>query len=170
MKTIHIDAFDPKSVNAAIAELKAVKKEWKRKANVCSEMIATALADEINKNLDAIPFTDDIKDIKTHQPVPRNSFASAYAQGNRVYINGQEIAFIEFGAGIYHNQGVNNPLSEAVQFETGIGSYGKGNGNKKYWFIAHNLISCGTPAYMPIYEAIETIKPMIPTLVRQVFV
>ena len=170
MKTIRIDLSSRSSVNNAISELNNVKKEWQRKTNLCSEMIAAALADEIQKNLDAIPFTDDVKDVKTHQQVYRNTTASAYAVGNRVYIKGREIAFIEFGAGIYHNAGTDNPLSDAVSFDTAIGSYGKGKGNNKYWFIAHNLISCGTPAYMPIYNAIEAIKPQIPTLVRQVFV
>lgn len=170
MKTIRIEAFDKQSVESAISELRKVKDDWKRKANVCSEMIATALADEINKNLQSITMTDDLKDIKTHQPVPRTQPMAAEVSGNRVYIQGTDIAFVEFGAGIYHNSGVNNPLSQAVQFDTAIGSYGKGQGNKKYWFVAHNLISCGTPAYMPIQKAIEAVTPMIPTLVRQVFV
>ena len=169
MKTIHIEAFDKSSVDKAIEEVKAIKKEWQRKADLCSEMIAAALADEIQRNLDSIPYSDDLKDVKTHSPVYKNTFASAYAQGNRVYIKGQEIAFIEFGAGVYHNTGANNPLSKAVSFDTSMGSYGKGQGNKKYWFVAHNLISCGTPAYMPIQNAIEAIKAVAPTYIRQVF-
>ena len=170
MKTIHIEAFDKSSVDKAIEEIKTIKKEWKRKANLCSEMIAAALADEINKNLEAIPMTDDVIDVKTHTPQPVNWFAAAYPQGNRVLIKGHDIAFIEFGAGIYHNGSVNNPLSQAVQFDASIGSYGKGHGNEPYWFIAHNLISRGTPAYMPINNAIESIKPQIPMMIRQVFV
>ena len=170
MKTIHIEAFDKSSVDKAIEEVKAIKTEWKRKANLCSEMIAAALADEINKNLEAIPMTDDVIDVKTHTPKPVNWFAAAYPQGNRVLIKGHDIVFIEFGAGIYHNGSVNNPLSQAVQFDTSIGSYGKGHGNEPYWFIAHNLISRGTPAYMPINNAIEAIKPQIPMMIRQVFV
>ena len=170
MKTIRINAFKKSSVDKAIVALEAVKKDWQRKAKLCSEMIASALADEIQKNLDAIPMTDDLKDTKTHQAVPRRSALSAIATGNRVLINGEEIVFVEFGAGIYHNQGTQNPLSEAVQFDTNIGSYGQGKGNNKYWFVAHNLISSGTPAYMPIQEAIDAIKPQIPTMIRQVFV
>ena len=170
MKTVHVDVFDKSSLEKAIDELNAVKQEWQRKGNLCAEMIAAVLADEIQRNLDAITMTDDLKDIKSHQPVDSISAKQAYAQGNRVYIKGKEIVFVEFGAGIYHNSGVDNPLSQSVQFDTSIGSYGKGQGNKKYWFVAHNLISCGTPAYMPIYNAIEAVKPQIPTLVRQVFV
>lgn len=171
MKTIHIEAFDKSSVDKAIEEVKAIKKEWKRKANLCSEMIAAALADEINKNLSAITMTDDVIDVKTHQPAPINRFAMAYPQGNRIIIKGQDIAFIEFGAGIYHNGDINpNPLAMSVKFDTGPGTYGKSQGIKPYWFIAHNLISRGTPAYMPIQNAIDTIAPQVPTLVRSVFV
>jgi len=173
MKTVHIDLFDKDSVKNAIAEIEAVKAEWARKANLCAETIAAVLADQIDANLKAIPYTDDLINLKTHQVerrTPHTSIMVASAQGNRVYVDGMEVVFVEFGAGVYHNESVNNPLSEAVQFETDIGSYGKGQGLQPYWFVAHNLISRGTPAYMPIYRAIIAIKPEIPTLVRQVFV
>ena len=171
MKTITIDLFNKDSVNKAIAEIEAVKSEWERKAKVCSEMIAAMLADQIEANLDAIPYTDDMVDIKAHTPIPKNSPFGVYAYGNKVIVRGEEVAFVEFGAGVYHNgEGGKNPLSEAVQFDTLPGGYGKGQGIYKYWFVAHNLISRGTPAYMPIHNAIEAIKPLIPTAVRQVFV
>lgn len=170
MRTVKVEILDRESVAHAIRELKAVKLEWQRKADLCSEMIAAAITDEINKNLQEITMTDDLKDIKTHQATPRRQPMAAECSGNRIYIQGTDIVFVEFGAGIYHNASVDNPLSEAVNFDTDIGSFGNGQGNKKYWFVAHNLISCGTPAYMPIHNAIETIKPQIPTLCRGVFV
>lgn len=169
-----IDLCEADSIKNAVIELKATKREWERKANLCAEMIAAQLADMIQANLDAIPYTDDLKDTKTHQVVSMTtdrSILAASAHGNMVYVAGAEVVFVEFGAGVYHNgNGNNNPLSEAVEFDTDIGSYGKGQGNNKYWFVAHNLISCGTPMYMPIYRALLAIKPEIPTLVRQVFV
>ena len=173
MKTIHIDIGDPDSVKAAIAELKEVRAEWNRKANLLCETVAAMLSDEIENNYSAIPFSDDIKDISSHQATPRLPMYAVYAKGNTVIVeeNGGEVAFIEFGAGAYHNSsGRQNPLADKVSFDTAIGSFGLGNGNKKYWFIAHNKISCGTPAYMPIYNAIEAIKPQIPTIARGIFV
>ncbi len=170
MKTIRIDIADKSSVDSAIRELEAVKREWQKKANLCCEMIAAALADKISENLSNIPYSDDVFDLSTHQPTPTFPITGAMAVGNTVKVAGEEIAFIEFGAGVYHNDGRTNPLGEAVQFDTTPGSYGLGNGLKPFWFIAHNLISYGTPAYMPIYNAIEAIKPQIPTIVRQVFV
>lgn len=171
MRTIKIHLDSRTSVKHAVWELQWIKEDWQRRTNLCAEMIAAALADEIQKNLDAIPYTDDIKDVKAHAVVPKRTDLTATAIGNRITISGEEVVFVEFGSGAYYNgTGGRNPLGDAVAFDTDIGSYGKGNGNKKYWFIAHNLISCGTPAYMPIYNAIEAIKPQIPTLVRQVFV
>lgn len=173
MKTVYIDIGDANSVRNAIAELKEVRAEWLRKANILCETVAAMLADMIANNLGEIPFSDDLKDIKTHEATPRIPMYASYARGNTVIVeeNGGEIAFIEFGAGIYHNSsGRNNPLAEKVAFDTGIGSYGQGQGNKKYWFVAHNVISCGTPAYMPIYNAIEAIKPQIPTIAREIFI
>lgn len=172
MKTIRIEALDKQSVDKAIMELRAVKKEWERKAKLAEEEVAKVLAELISNNLSAIPYTDDLIDLKTHQEVPEKDIIASYAKGNTVYVESltekSEVAFVEFGAGIYH-AGTGNPLSEAVQFNTEIGSYGKGHGLQPYWFVAHNLISRGTPAYMPIYNAIQDLKPMIPAIVRGIF-
>lgn len=169
MKTISVNVCDRLSVNKAITDLQAVKAEWLAKCRQVEEEVARQLADIISENLADIPYSDDLKDIGTHTATPTFPILGAMANGNTVTIGGEEVVFVEFGAGIYHNAGTNNPLADSVQFDTAIGSYGKGQGNQKYWFVAHNLISCGTPAYMPIYRAIEAIKPMIPTIARQVF-
>lgn len=170
MKTIHIEAFDKSSVEKAIEEVKAIKKEWKQKTKQAESLIAEELANLINQNLMNVAIADDLINVKEHQEVHTAPGVEARARGNTVTVYGENAVFIEFGAGIYHNGGVDNPLSKAVQFDTSIGSYGKGHGNEPYWFVAHNLISRGTPAYMPINNAIEQIVPMIPTIVRQVFV
>ena len=171
MKTITIDISDRNSVDKAIAELKSVKSEWNRKANLCCETIAAMLADKIEENLSQIPFSDDLIDVGSHQATPGIPIYGVEARGNTVFVEDKEIAFIEFGAGAYYNgDGVENPLSSRVSFSTAIGSFGNGNGNKPYWFVAHNLISRGTPAYAPIYKAIMEITPQVPTIVRQVFV
>lgn len=170
MKTIYIEAFDKLSVDMAIGKVKAIKKEWRRKAKEAEKLIAEELANLINQNLMNVAIADDLINVKEHQEVYTAPGVEARARGNTVTVYGENAVFIEFGAGIYHNDGVDNPLSKAVQFDTSIGSYGKGHGNEPYWFVAHNLISRGTPAYMPINNAIEQLVPMIPTIVRQVFV
>ena len=69
MKTIHIEAFDKSSVDKAIEEVKAIKKEWRRKAKEAEKLIAEELANLINENLMNVAIGDDLKDIKTHQQV-----------------------------------------------------------------------------------------------------
>lgn len=170
-----IDLCETDSIKKAIIELKATKREWERKANLCAEMIAALLADTIKANIDAIPYSDDVINVKTHQYERKSPDIYVMSQGNGVFVLGEEVVFIEFGAGYTHNSnGSENPLSkefaEVTKLNTDIGSYGKGQGLQPYWFFAHNLISKGTPMYMPIYRAIIAIKPEVPTLVRQVFV
>lgn len=170
MKTIHIDIFDKTSVDNAILELKSFNSGIKRRANILCETVAAMIADEIENNLSGIEMSDDIKNIGDHTTTPVFPILGSEVSGSTVIIKGVEVVFVEFGAGIYYNpNGQTNPLASRVSFETEIGSFGAGNGSKKYWFIAHNLISCGSPAYMPIYRAIEMVKPQIPTLARIIF-
>ena len=174
MKYITVDILDRNSVQNAVAELKAVKQEWERKAKQAEEAIAQELARLIEANLSAIPYSDDIVDIGTHQETPGILMYGVEVNGSSVTVKGgdnSELAFIEFGAGVYHNGGgQQNPLASEVSFDTAIGSYGNGNGLKPYWFIKHNTISRGTPAYMPIWLALVEIREKAPTIVRGIFV
>ena len=176
MKTIHIDLLDSQSIKNAVADLREVEKDWKKKANEAAKEVCREIAMQIRANLEAIPYTDDLKNTKTHEIVQKKDTLGVWdmretKNGCMVSITGKDIVFVEFGAGYYHNSNGNtNPLGDMVSFSTEIGSYGKGQGLNKYWFVAHNLISCGTPMYMPIYRAILAVKPEIPTIVRKVFV
>lgn len=175
MKTIHIDVLDPESCKNAVAELQEIKREWKSKADEAAKEVCREIGQQIIANLEMIPFTDDVKNVKTHEVIQKREPMGVWdlrksGNGWSVTIKGKDIVFVEFGAGAYYNHGNENPLAEGVEFETDIGTYGRGQGLNKYWFVAHNLISCGTPMYMPIYRAILAVKPEIPTIVRKVFV
>lgn len=175
MKTIHIDLFDPQSCKSAVYELREVKREWERKANEAAKEVCREIAMQIRANLEYIPYTDELKNTKTHEVIQKKDNLGVWdltetKNGCKVTIKGKDIVFVEFGAGAYYNHGNENPLSEIVEFETDIGTYGKGQGLNKYWFVTRNLISCGTPMYMPIYRAILAVKPEVPTIVRKVFV
>lgn len=176
MKTIHIDLLDSNSVKAAVAELREVKTDWKNKANLVAKEVAGQLGGLIDAYCSELPYTDELINLKTHTVEAKKEVSGAWdlkpsKNGWTITVKGKDVVFVEFGAGAYHNSnGSENPLSEAVSFNTDIGSYGKGQGLNQYWFVAHNLISRGTPMYMPIYRAILAIQPEIPTIVRKVFV
>lgn len=176
MKTIHIDLLDSQSIKSAVADLREVKRDWEKKSVEAAKEVCREIAMQIQANLEAIPYTDDMINVATHEIIQKKDTLGVWDMretnnGCTVSITGKDIAFVEFGAGYYHNSNGNeNPLSSSVSFSTDIGSYGKGQGLNNYWFVAHNLISRGTPMYMPVYRAILGVKPEIPTIVRKVFV
>lgn len=175
MKTIHIDLLDKDSIKSAVAELREVRRDWEKKANEAAKEVCREIAMQIQANLEYVAFTDDMINVKTHEIIQKKEPMGVWdltetKNGCKVTIRGKDIVFVEFGAGAHYNHGNENPLSESVSFSTEIGSFGKGQGVNDYWFVAHNLISKGTPAYMPIYRAILAVKPEVPTIVRKVFV
>ena len=176
MKTIQIDLMDSNSIKQALAEIREIETEWKKKANNAAKEVCREIGMQIIANLDYIPWTDEFKNTETHEIIQVKNDIGVWDltetnNGCNLTVRGKDVVFVEFGAGIYYNSGGgDNPLAENVTFETGIGSYGRGQGNNKFWFVAHNLISCGNPAYMPIYRAILAVKPEIPTIVKRVFV
>lgn len=92
--------------------------------------------------------------------------------GYVIVAEGQAVAFIEFGAGVYHNgsEPYPNPRPTGI---VGIGEYGKGHGKRKAWgYLDENnelVITRGNPAAMPMWYASEEIKSSILKVVREVF-
>lgn len=73
-----------------------------------------------------------------------------------LWVSGVDLAFIEFGAGIYYNGGGEHP--KASEFGVGIGTYGKGQGKKKGWYYYDDGVktfSRGTKMNMPVFKASE---------------
>ena len=83
-----------------------------------------------------------------------------------IYLEGKDAIFVEFGAGIAYNTGVQHPLAD--EFGFGPGTYpSKHPPNKAInpgrWIYGHNedgspIWSIGTEATMPLYNASETIR------------
>ena len=82
-----------------------------------------------------------------------------------IFLQGTDALFIEFGAGIYYNNGASHPM--AAEFGYGIGTYPSEHPpnraiNPGYWWykdeVGNKHLSLGTEATMPIYHAAETVK------------
>ena len=96
----------------------------------------------------------------------------------RIFLQGTEALFIEFGAGIYYNNGNNHPMASENGY--GIGTYPSEHPPNRaitpgYWWYKEEdgskHLSLGTEATMPIYHAAETIRnktiqKAIDTLIR----
>ena len=89
-------------------------------------------------------------------------------------VEGIDILFIEFGAGIHYNGSAGgSPHPKGQEFGYTIGSYGKGQGKNDYWFYTaetgESVMSHGTEATMPVYSASAEIQRRIREIAKQVF-
>lgn len=101
--------------------------------------------------------------------------------GNVVVADGSEAVFIEFGAGVSHNGGVGSTANEWASGKGhpvfSIGSYGEGNGKKKVWGYYEGgqkdplnvVLTRGTPATSPLYNAALKALQDLPDIVKEVF-
>ena len=91
------------------------------------------------------------------------------AEGNIVkaviFLQGKDALFVEFGAGIYYNNGDAHPL--AAEFGYGVGTYPSKNGHNRainpgYWWYKDDNgtlnLSLGTKAAKPMYEAAQNAR------------
>ena len=82
-----------------------------------------------------------------------------------IFLQGKDVLFVEFGAGIYYNNGNAHPL--AAQFGYGVGTYKSEHPpnraiNPGYWWYRDEggglRLSLGTKSVRPIYEAAQNIR------------
>ena len=94
-----------------------------------------------------------------------------------VVANGEDAVWCEFGAGVYHNGSAGsspNPYGNDLGFT--IGSYGKGRGQQKVWGYYTDpesktglVLTRGTPASMPMYNAAQEVLRKSVEIAREVF-
>lgn len=89
-------------------------------------------------------------------------------------LRGEDVAFVEFGAGVHYNGHPNDsphPLGAELGFT--IGSYGQGHGLEEYWCYTDDngvfVVSYGTEATMPLYHAEVAIKQEFVSIAKRVF-
>lgn len=104
-----------------------------------------------------------------HNPVTVN--AEPIENGYRIVAEGDDVCFIEFGAGVYYNGAEPYPIPRPAGI-VGIGEYGKGHGKEDFWFYTDESGSHythGTPAAMPMYNASKAILESVSQVANEVF-
>ena len=147
-------------IDSAIKELESYKQDILRKCDILRERIA-----------------DKVDDLTKESGGARKANVSVSVEnGDNISViiaTGEDAVWCEFGAGIFHNGSVGstpNPYSNNVGFA--IGTYGKGNGAKKSWGFYENgelKITHGTPASMPMYNAVQAVAQEVEQIAREVF-
>ena len=151
------------SIEKAITELKAFRDSLDRKKDKLLEELA-----HIGVKEASVRFTTAMYDGVNDSSVTLKPVKNGYA----IVAEGHAVAFIEFGAGVYHNPGepYPNPRPEGI---VGIGEYGKGLGNRQAWGYkdasGELVITHGNPAAMPMWYASEEMRSKIEKIAREVF-
>lgn len=151
------------SIENAIKEVKAFRDSLDQKKDRLLEELAN-----IGMREASVRFTTAMYDGVNDSHVTLETISNGYA----VVAEGHAVAFIEFGAGVYHNSGepYPDPRPEGI---VGIGEYGKGYGKRKAWGFRNEagelIITHGTPAAMPLWYASEEMRGKIAKIAKEVF-
>ena len=150
-------------IERAIKDIKQFKREFLEREKRLIEGLA-----EIGLKEASVRFTTAMYDGTNDVSVTLDTTNNGYV----IVAEGKAVAFIEFGAGVYHNtsEPYPNPRPNGI---VGIGEYGKGKGKQKAWgYVNENdevVITRGNPAAMPMWYASEEIKNSVLKVVREVF-
>ena len=162
-KTVISVGLGANEIERAIRELKHYKTGFLDREKRLIEGLA-----EIGLKEASVRFTTAMYDGTNDVSVRLDETINGYV----IVAEGQAVAFIEFGAGVYHNtsEPYPNPRPEGI---VGIGEYGKGYGKRQAWGFKNEsgelVITHGNPAAMPMWYASEEMRDSILTIARRVF-
>lgn len=171
MKKIQF-GLNSKDIDRAIRELQSFKQEFLRKVDVYRKRIAEEIAVQASINFDSSVIDDTVKNGTRKADVTVN----VDERGSILVVvaDGEDAIWCEFGAGVYHNGSVgSSPNPYGGKLGLTIGSYGKGFGKQQAWGYYSEtgelVITRGTPASMPMYNAVQAVTIKAITIAREVF-
>ena len=156
-------SLSSKSIDKAIKELRAYRDSLDAKKDKLLEELANIGVKEAS-----LRFTTAIYDGVNDSSVTLETSQNGYC----IRAEGRAVAFIEFGAGVYHNpsEPYPDPRPEGI---VGIGEYGKGLGKRQAWGFRDEsgelVITHGNPAAMPMWYASEEMRRAIKNKFKEVF-
>lgn len=173
-KVISVE-LSTKGISQAIKELEKYKQDFLRKV----EIFRKRLAEEIASNAQTGFASSGVDDLLKGGTRSAEVTVKVEHNGNisLVIADGEDAVWCEFGAGVYHNGGVgSSPNPYGGEMGLTIGSYGKGHGKQQVWGYYEVpgdpttlILTHGTPATMPMYNAVQSIAPKAVAIAREVF-
>ena len=169
-------SLDAKSINRAMKDIEEFKKDFLDKVELYRKKVAQEIATIARIGFSSSMVNDVIKGGSSH---PAKVSVDVQHNGNIsvVVADGEDAIWCEFGAGVYHNGSVGsspNPWGSDNGFT--IGSYGKGFGARQAWGYFTDpdsksglVITRGTPATMPMYNAAQEVLRKSVEIAREVW-
>lgn len=169
-KIIEIE-LSTKDLDRAIKEIEKYKQDFQQKVEIFRQRLADELADEARAGFNSAVVDDLVKGGYRSPNV--EVFVKDEGNLSIVIAEGEDAIWCEFGAGVYHNGSVGgSPHPLGVELGYTIGSYGKGYGKGKAWGYYEDgelEITRGTPASMPMYNAMKSVMAKAITIAREVW-
>lgn len=170
-KTVIRFGLSEQEIDKAIKELEQYKQELIRKTALLREKVVDKIAGLAQSGFNGAIVDDVLKGgVKTAQVTVSLSNTDDVSL---VIANGEDAVWVEFGAGVYHNGSAgSSPHPEGSELGFTIGGYGKSMGKKEVWgyYEGDELrLTHGTPAIMPMYNAVKTVCDEIADIAREVF-
>ena len=164
--------LNTKDINRAIRELQEFKQDFLEKVDTYRKRIA----EEIAVNASMLFANSVVDDVIQGSPRRPDVQVTVDERGgiSVVVANGEDAVWCEFGAGVYHNGSVgSSPNPFGTDLGLTIGSYGKGHGKQSAWGYydedGNLVITRGTPASMPMYNAVQEVARKSVETAREVF-
>lgn len=164
-----------RDMNRAIKELEKYKQDFQKKVN----LLRVRLAEEIKAFAQAGFNSSGVNDTLGGGTRPANVDVTVSDNGNITVIiaMGKDAVWCEFGAGVYHNGDVgSSPNPYGGDLGLTIGSFGDGHGQQDVWGYYETpgdpdtlILTHGTEATMPMYNAVQTVVPRVVSIAREVF-
>ena len=164
-----------KDINRAIKELDKYKRDFLKKV----ELYRKRLAEEIESDAKMGFASSGVEDLLNGGTRPANVTVSVSHNGNisLVIAEGEDAVWCEFGAGVYHNGSAgSSPNPYGRELGVTIGGYGEGHGKQEVWGYYEVkgdpttlVLTHGTQATMPMYNAVQSIVPKAVSIAREVF-
>ena len=158
-KKIVINGLSQENLNAAIKEVRQYKQWVLQKENELRVRLAA-----VGATVASIQFSRAIYSGTNDVSVRVDNTGSVAV----IYAEGEEVAFIEFGAGDRYGHG--HP--QAGEFGVGPGTYPSDKGlwnNPKGWWYGNGQHTFGNPPAMAMYQAVQAMTDQITMIAREVF-
>lgn len=158
-------------IDRAIKELEMYEREIERKTVLLRDRIAERLETLVKQGFSSATVDQSIR-LGGRSPNVSVSIENR-EQISVVIASGEDAVWVEFGTGVFHNGSAgSSPHPKGRELGFLIGGYGQGKGKQKTWSYYDGgelRVTHGTPAQMPMYNAVKIVCQEIVDIAKEVF-
>lgn len=166
-------SLSEKDIDRAIKELEQYKQEIIRKTELLRVKVAERIAALAQSGFNGAIVDDLTGESGGSRKADVRVSIDERENVSIVIAAGEDAVWVEFGAGVYHNSSAgSSPHPKGSELGFTIGGYGKGMGKRQTWGFYEDgelRLTHGTPAVMPMYNAVKTVCDEIADIAKEVW-